>query len=219
VGTGGSTARFTIVGNYLYTVDKQYLKSYDVSTASHPSYKATIKADNLIETIYSNGKALFLGTETGVGIYSLATPVTPKFLTTFQHVMMCDPVVANEKYAFATLRSNTDCYSKYNDGNILQIFDIQDLSNPQLVQTITLNNPIGLGLIGHNLFICDNTLKLFDISNPVNPVVIKDFNYQLNDIIPVTPIIFGIGDNGFVELKFDSVANSLTLLSKIQVNN
>ena len=30
-GTGGSTARFTIVGNYLYTVDKQNLKVFSLS--------------------------------------------------------------------------------------------------------------------------------------------------------------------------------------------
>ena len=222
VGTGGSTARFAIVGNYLYTVDRQYLKSYDISIAAHLKYRAIVKTndDNFIETIASSGKALFIGTSTGVGIFGLSTPGTPKYLSTFQHIMMCDPVVANDKFAFVTLRSSSSCYSSYYATNELQIFNIQDLSNPQLVQTITLNKPYGLGLLGKNLFICDNTLKQFNIADPANPVLLNEYsNYQFNDIIPFQPLLLGIGDNGFIELKFDSLANTLSLLSKIQVNN
>ena len=43
-GQGGSLARFTIVGNYLYTVDKQNLKVFLISDAANPVLKNTVAA-------------------------------------------------------------------------------------------------------------------------------------------------------------------------------
>ena len=44
-GTGGSTARFTIVGNYLYTVDKQNLKVFSLSNLADPVLKNTVSIE------------------------------------------------------------------------------------------------------------------------------------------------------------------------------
>jgi hypothetical protein len=41
-GSGGSTARFAISGNYLYTVDNVNLKVFDISTATDPVLKNTV---------------------------------------------------------------------------------------------------------------------------------------------------------------------------------
>ena len=42
-GQGGSLARFTIAGNYLYTVDKENLKVYEISNGAQPVFKRTVK--------------------------------------------------------------------------------------------------------------------------------------------------------------------------------
>ncbi|MGV3658020.1 MAG: hypothetical protein ACO1NX_08695 [Chitinophagaceae bacterium] len=51
-GTGGSMARFTIVGNYLYTVDKSDLKVFEIADPSNPVFKQTVPVGFEIETIY-----------------------------------------------------------------------------------------------------------------------------------------------------------------------
>jgi hypothetical protein len=51
-GAGGSTARFTIAGNYLYVVDNVALKAFDISNNTAPVYKSKTDIGVNIETIF-----------------------------------------------------------------------------------------------------------------------------------------------------------------------
>lgn len=168
-GLGGSMAQFTIIDNYLYTVDYKSLKVFLISDPLNPELLETIDLGIGIETIFPQNDYLFIGTQSGVRIYSVENPRSPVEVSEFSHVTSCDPVVANDDYAIATLRGGTACGGNLNQFDII---DISDINNPSLVTSEMLVNPYGLGFSSTDeniIFICDGYagLKIYDISNPM----------------------------------------------------
>jgi len=183
-GKGGSLSKFTIVGNFLYAVDNHYLYSYDISNPSNPVRTNTSEINFDIETIYPFNNRLFIGTRTGLYIYSLEAPATPVKVGEAQHARSCDPVVANDSIAFVTLKGNSFCGPAESG---LYVHDIRNIFQPLLIKTVAMANPEGLGLQGSYLYICCNNegLKVFDVSVPSNPVEVKTVTGSyFKDVIP-----------------------------------
>src|SRR5687767_14036838 len=99
-GKGGSLARFTIAGNYLYLADWSSLKLFDISIPQQPVQKPTVNVGFGIETIFPYKDKLFIGAMQGMYIYSIANPATPVKQASVQHLRSCDPVVANDSIAY-----------------------------------------------------------------------------------------------------------------------
>lgn len=166
-GLGGSMAQFTILNNYLYTVDYKSLKVFHIVDASNPELLETIDLGVGIETIFPQNDHLFIGTQNGVLIYDVTNPRSPQAVSEVDHVTSCDPVVANDTYAVATLRGGTPCNGNLNQ---LDIINISDLANPELVGTQELIAPYGLGFSENNpdlVYVCDGYagLKAYNIAN------------------------------------------------------
>lgn len=169
-GLGGSMAQFTIIDNYLYTVDYKSLKVFHISDPANPELLENINLGVGIETIYPQNDHLFIGTQSGVRIYDVSNPRSPEPVSEIDHVTSCDPVVANDQYAIATLRGGTPCNGNLNQ---LDIIDISDLENPTLMLSQDLINPYGLGFVAENenlVYVCDGYagLKVYDISDLEN---------------------------------------------------
>lgn len=186
VGQGGSLARFTIVGNYLYTVDKQNLKVFLISDAANPVLKNTVAAGFDIETIYPFKDKLFLGSSTAVYIFSIDNPEQPAKLSTAISptvLRRCDPVVAKDSVAYATLRTSGPCGGVQ---SILAVYDVKDIANPKEVSQVGISEPYGLGYTGNALFVCtSNSLLVFDITNQYQPSMVKQISGNaFVDVIP-----------------------------------
>ncbi|GAP71361.1 hypothetical protein SAMD00024442_11_20 [Candidatus Symbiothrix dinenymphae] len=221
-GQGGSMARFTINGDYMYTVDSNTLKMFDLSQPDQPAYLGR-KDQNLgfgIETIFCKDTLLFIGSQDGMYIYNVARPEFPSQLSSVSHIRSCDPVVASGKYAYVTLNSqNTWCG---NTSNVLNIYDISNPRNPVWEKTEALNYPKGLGIDGNKLFVCDDILgiKVFDVSNPLNPIWRDDLSHlpEANgmtpyDVIPVGGLLLTSTDMGLYQ--FDYTGERLQFVSKL----
>lgn len=174
-GAGGSLARFAIVGNYLYTVDDQRLKVYDITTGNNPLLKNTVNIGIEIETIFPFKDKLFIGSTSAVHIINISDPVNPVKLSTAisqQVLRRCDPVVAKDNVAYATLRTSGVCGGTR---SILAIYDITDITRPVEKGSIFVAEPFGLGYSGNTLFVCDRLqgLILYDITLPYQPQFIK----------------------------------------------
>ena len=185
-GKGGSLARFTIAGNYLYTVDKSTLKSYDISSASSPVLKDSIEVGFEIETIFPFKDKLFIGSTSVVHIFSIEDPEHPVKLSTAispDVLRRCDPVVAKDSVAYATLRTNGACGGTQ---SILAVYNIKDITNPVQVNWDFIAEPYGLGYADNALYVCDkSSLIVYDISDAYNPVratIVPD-----NEFIDVIP--------------------------------
>jgi hypothetical protein len=89
----------------------------------------------------------------------------------------CDPVVAKDSVAFATLRTNGPCGGTQ---SVLAVYNIKDITNPLQVATYPVGEPYGLGYEDDVLYVCDKQrgLLLFDISHPYQPTLI---NISIND--------------------------------------
>ena len=127
-GTGGSLARFTIAGDYLYTVDHQTLKTFNIASTA-PVLKHTQDLGFGVETIFPFKNRLFIGTTTGVHIYDISSPEQPVEHSIFEHVESCDPVVANEQYAFATLRAGSRCRQGFGVST-LDVLNVSNVDEP-----------------------------------------------------------------------------------------
>lgn len=214
-GLGGSMAQFTIIDNYLYTVDYKSLKVFHISDPTNPELLENIDLGVGIETIYPENDHLFIGTQNGVLIYDVTNPRSPESVSEISHVTSCDPVVANDQYAIATLRGGTPCNGNLNQ---LDIIDITDLENPSILLSKELTNPYGLGFAAENenlVYVCDGYagLKVYDISNLENvELVMHKEELEAIDVIPAS-------DNLLVVLtrqgvyQFDST-NPLDLVQK-----
>lgn len=186
-GAGGSLARFAIAGNYLYTVDEMDVKVYDISSPGNPLLKNSVRVGFNIETIYPFKENLFIGSASIVYIYSVADPLNPKKLSegiSPQALRRCDPVVAKDTVAFATLRTNGPCGGSQ---STLAVFDIKDIRNPVQRLAVPIPEPYGLGYMDNALYVCDRTgLFVYDISNPYSPVY-KTLLHDATAYIDVIP--------------------------------
>jgi len=199
-GKGGSLARFTISGNYLYTVDQFSLHAVSLADAEHPQKMTDKSLGIYTETIYPYQNALLLGTETGMFVFDLSNPSSPQQITYFQHIRSCDPVVAQDGFAYITLNTlNQRCF---NGANELQILDISNLYMPQLVKSITLTTPLGLDIQNDTLYVCDQGLRVINVANKQNPVEINHFyDIQAQDVICQPGLIIVIGADGLHQFK------------------
>lgn len=206
VGTGGSLARFIIVNNYLYVVDDQTLTTYDISSFRNPKQVSTLQIGFNIETIYNLGDNLLIGSQNAMYIYSIANPGKPSYEASATHLRACDPVVANERTAYVTVRSSlTNTNACGGNVNALLIYDITNIQAPQLVNTLEMFNPHGLALYGNTLYVCDGTqgLIIFDTSDSTSsqPQYLKAIETAGNtyfDCIAKDGYLYTMMENGFV---------------------
>ena len=217
-GVGGSMARFAITGNTLYIVTRQSLDVYDITQPAQPVKATKTDLGVGIETIFPYKNNLFVGANDGMYIFDNAQPQSPRLLTKFSHVMSCDPVVVQGTFAYVTLRNATVC-RQFVSRSTLDVVDISNLSSPQLKTSIPMESPYGLGVDGNRLFVGEGSrgLKLFDISNPVQPVL-KEFRSDIPtyDVIPYRSTLIVTGEKGIYQYRYDD-KDQFDLLSKIPV--
>jgi hypothetical protein len=223
-GTAGSMARFALSGDYLYTVGQNTLKTFDVSNAAVPQYLSGKDQymDFGVETVFPMDTLLFLGSQTGLYIYNITSPQYPQPLAYVSHITACDPVVASGQYAYVTLNSEHVWCGR--SANELHVYDLSDIRNPRLVHTETaFKHPKGLGIDGDKLFVCDDGLKVYDVTNPAQPIRIDDIadipeaaGAESYDVIPLNGLLLLVADNGLYQ--FDYTGGELSLVSKIEVS-
>lgn len=215
VGQGGSLAQFTISGNYLYTVDEASLNVFNITNTESPVQVNTAYIGFDIETLFNDKDYLYIGSQTGMFIYSIANPEQPKKLAEVSHFRACDPVIANNTHAFVTLDASLGC-----GGNIsaLQIYDIAKISEPVLISQRNLIAPKGLALFNNYLFVCDDEVKIFDISNPKESVFVNSINISAFDVIIRNEHLFVIGDTNLYQYELDkNDINNIKTLSTINI--
>ena len=213
--TNGSTARFSIINKYLYTVGYSSLTTFDISNSFVPAQTSIVQVDWHVETIYPMKNRLFVGSNNGMYMYDVqSAPSTPVLIGQFTHVRACDPVIADDNYAYVTLNDSSACMGIANE---LQVIDIRDVSNAAEVKSYPLTHPVGLSKDGDNLFICDvrDGLKVYNAANVNDLQLIKKFNDGTDyDVIAQNGIAIVVASNGLFEYDYSDLAN-IHLISKL----
>lgn len=217
-GKGGSMARFTISGKYLYTVGSYKMDIFNLTAPANPQRGNPVYLGSGIETIFPYQDKLFIGSNAGMLIYSLTNPAIPTPLGSYSHLRACDPVVVDGNYAYVTLRTNANSGCGGN-ANQLDVVDISNPETPQVWKTYPMQNPHGLGIDKSTLFICEGNygLKVFDASNP-GEITENQLSYLKDlhafDVIPLGRNLLVVGEDGFRQYDYSN-PKSLELLSKI----
>jgi hypothetical protein len=215
-GIAGSMSRFSIVNNYLYAVNTSSLKVLNISTPNDPQLQNTVFAGWNIETIYPFRNKLFMGSSNGMFIFDISNPAAPVREGSVTHFRACDPVVADDNYAFVTLRSGTFCQGTNNQ---LDVIDVQNIMSPVLVKTYGLTNPYGLAKDGNLLFICDGIdgLKVYNSSNVFGLQLLDRVrNIETFDVIASNNRLLLVAKDGLYQYDYSN-PSSLSLISKMAV--
>ncbi|SOU85691.1 hypothetical protein PG913_00300 [Tenacibaculum pacificus] len=202
-GMGGSLATFILKDNYLYTVDFFKLTVFNISDTKNPVKVNTIEVGFNIETLFSFDNYLFIGSQNAMFIYDITNKELPEKLAQSNHFTSCDPVVANGTNAYVTLHTNTNCQGMVNE---LKTYDITDIKNPILLNNRGLTQPKGLSLYGDNyLLVCDDSVKIFDISNPKDSKYINEIpTKNAMDIIIRNNHAFIISENSIDQYELNT---------------
>ena len=211
-GLGGSMARFGLTGNSLVAVDKNSVYyNFDLTEPTFPkrTYMDYIKGGG-VETMFLNGKYMFLGTSNGMLIYDLSDPMKPLYLSSFWHATGCDPVVVQNNKAYVTLRSGVTCANR--STNELNVLDITDAKAPVLLRSYGMDNPHGLGISDDILFVCDGNsgLKVYNAANPLliaENLLAKFPGINAYDVIPLGKSLLMIGSDGFYQYDYTDLKN------------
>jgi hypothetical protein len=214
VGIGGSYARFALVDQYLYTIDHSLMRSWS-TLGSCPARIDSVWVGWNIETIFPWKDKLFLGSQTGVFIFDNSTPQRPVMEAQFIHATGCDPVVCDDKNAYVTIHDGTTCNGTFNQ---LDILDIENLPSVQLEKTYAMKRPFGLAIDEKHLYLCDEGLKIFDKTDPLNLKSLSHTRgFDAYDVIALSPEqLLLIGADGFYQFDVSDPANPKEL-SRISV--
>jgi hypothetical protein len=216
-GQGGSLARFAIVGNYMYAVDQENLRVFSILNAASPQLIKIVKVGFEIETIYPFKDKLFIGSTSVVHIFSITNPESPEKLSQAISptvLRRCDPVVAKDTVAYATLRVNAQCGGVQ---SILAVYDVKDILNPIQRKALFVSEPYGLGYKENVLYVCDRQvgLRVYDISNAYDPVQIKVINNSdwYIDVIPYNDVLICWTQTGSILYDISDNRNPVLLAS------
>jgi hypothetical protein len=218
VGIAGSMARFAVVNDYMYAVGTSDLKSINISTPQDPVF---VKSTNLswgVETIYPFKNKLFIGASSGMFIYDISNAAAPEPSGSFSHARVCDPVIADDDYAYVTLRNGSTCAGFLNE---LDIVDIKNLNAPVLAKKYDMTNPHGLSKDGNTLFICDGAegLRIFNVADVNNMQPIKQIKgMETYDVIAYGKLAIVIAKDGLYQFDYSDLSN-IHQLSKISLGN
>jgi hypothetical protein len=222
VASVGSTARFAISKNRLYALGKADIGIVDIADPQNLSIVTRQNLREGLETIYPFGDALFIGTTTGVYGYNISNPnllSAPSFIS---HLTACDPVVADSKNIYLTLRAGTRCN---NNINLLQhyTYTMQGSNAVQMkyVTQVNMNSPRGLALNGQNLFVCDipSGIKVFNFTATGSPNYVKTQpldGYECYDMIPVGNKLIVQHDKGLSFCDVTDPVNNFMVLKTIE---
>lgn len=178
-GKSGSISRFAIKDNLMYAIDVNYLRTFDITDADHPSLVQSTEVAYGLETIFIYGNYIYLGAVGGVYVLDINNPTSPHQVQKMEHHISCDPVVVQNDYAYSTQRvSSTGCGDHWLE-SALAVYDVSDLNSAELKKEITMNEPFGLAVEGSWLYVCDGGIVVFDITNPADPV--RKYVVQVTD--------------------------------------
>ncbi len=219
-GVGGSMARFITYDDYLYALESSWkLKSINIANIDNLEVENEVSLWGNVETLFIADDYLYVGTSNGMHILDLANPGSPNFLSTYQHITACDPVVVKGDRAYVTLRTGNWCGGTQ---NLLEVIDISDKYEPKRLSSFSMKKPYGLGIDNGTLFVCEGEygLKVYDASdeNSITSHLIAAFpGINAYDVIPMENFLFMIGDDGFYIYDYSDL-NNISILGSLPIS-
>lgn len=212
----GSMARFAMMNDRMYAVSNDDLKVFNATSPAAPAFTSIVSlGQGNIETIFPYKNKLFIGSQSGMFIYDASNPDKPQKFGQFVHARACDPVIADDYYAYVTLSGGARCGGFANQMDVIRI---SDLANPVLIKSYELTGPKGLSKDGNLLFICDkDALKIFNASNASSITQVQKIPAsEPSDVIVFNGIAMMVAKDGIYLVDYTTPATA-SIVGKIQV--
>ena len=206
-GTAGSMAGMVLMNDHLYAITEMHsLGIVDITNPAIPTLDSNFFAGFDLQTVFPFKGKLFLGSAVGMFMYDVTDPKHPVAVGEFSHGRACDPVIADEHYAYVTLHAGDGCGG---DANELHVIDINNLQNAQLVKTYQMIKPTGLSKDGNLLFVCDDTeVKVYNAANPANLLLLKKIkSNQPYDVITFGNKAMVVCSDGLYQYDYSNINN------------
>ncbi len=218
VGQTGSMSRFAIYKNYLYTVLNNQLGIFNIDIPEPVKKGENFYVGWNVETIFSYKDYMYMGTPTGMLIYSVADPEKPERQASVTHILGCDPVVVEDDIAYVTIHSGNFCGQ---NSNQLLVYNVKDPKQPKHIVSYEMKNPKGLGIDNKTLFVCDDGLKVFNAENSLTIMDPKNLLAHENgmngfDLIAFNKTLMMIAEDGIYQYDYTDLKN-IKPLGKITI--
>ena len=215
MGESGSLARFTIAGDHLYAVNGSRLKVFDLQFSPAANFVGEYDYRNNIRTIFKRDSlTLFLADLSGIKIIDLSIPGEPQLMGISHEGSSCFPMVADENHAYVSVRSSRKNRLCRGDKDKLAVLDISDPIRPIPDTSYAMASPTGLALYGDTLLLCDDGIKILDISDVHD---VQEINHlkelEAQDIIARDSLIIVSARTGVYQYLYKQ--GELKLLSRI----
>ncbi len=209
----GKYARMEVVDDHLYAVDQTSMITYDISDRANPTELDRRKIGRSIETLFYNEGNLFVGSRRGMFTYSIQENGVPQRRGRYDYsnllggVLPCDPVVANQTTAYATLSTSLRTGECPTDAVVesLLALDITDLDDPKYIQLYEVATPRGLSLDGNLLFVCQehSGMTVFNATDPEQLVELTHVSgITAYDAIAKDGIVTVVGDTELIQYDY-----------------
>ncbi len=215
-GLNGSMSRFGLYQSYLYVLGMARMHIFDLAGEVPARVGTDIELKGLAETIFPYKDCLFMGTPSGMLIYSLKNPFAPEYCSTVRHIYGCDPVVVENDRAYVTIRAGNACGQS---GNLLQVIDVSDVKWPVEIVSYAMTGPKGLGIDRGTLFVCDDGLKVYRTDDPQQLMancLLHAPDIKGYDVIPAGQVLMVMAEDGLYQYDYTDL-NRITFLSKLPV--
>lgn len=217
-GTAGSFASFVIVDDYLYALNGTQVKTFALSPNGEMTLTNELELFSTLETVFPYGSMLLVGSQQGVFFLDRTNPSELEKLSVYRHITSCDPVVASGTIAYSTLRS-TRC--RFGNVNQLDVIDFSDIENPWVIRSYNAVEPLGLGLRGQFLFLCESGgLTMYDTADPANLLKLDELAFDgaiAIDVIPTDQFLIVTTNRGIYNVQFSDTGD-MHVIGQITAN-
>ena len=184
-GGGSSYAVFAIIDTFLYYVDidQGSVIALSISRPELPRFLGETPVGGGLETLFPNGRYLFVGSQTGMHILDrYPDPVHPRYRAIFRHGRACDPVVVEDSLAYVTLRSGSACGETM---DALLAVSIADPSLPRLLCSASPPTPYGVAVHGPYVYVGNGSqgLSLYESAPPDSISLLMRWPWDARDFI------------------------------------
>ncbi|WP_139135174.1 hypothetical protein [Roseivirga sp. 4D4] len=203
-GTGGSLAKFTVINNHLVVLNGQNVRNYTIEPGGELTFVNEVFVGGQLETIFPYGNNnLLVGSSNAVHFLGILSDDRIGYISSYEHLTACDPVVARDGIAFSTLKIS-DCRSGTID--FLEAIDISDIENPKVLRVYETRSPFGLAVSNSRLFVCEKgglTMYHYTDTGTLTEIDFKELPgaIPLDVIISDTNLIIRT-DNGFYNITY-----------------
>lgn len=205
----GSTAKFTIIGDFLYAASSNNLITFNINAPNMPIYSTEIAIGSGVERIFSFAGKLFVGARSGMLIFDIATDGTPELRTSdYEYIKSCQPVAFNGQYAYVSVRNDDECRTSVS-ANEIQILDITDILNPTIISSFSMGSPQGIGISDNTLFVCDkqNGFTALDVTNPLAIVSLAIFPFYTKEVIVLENTVLAFSNTQIYQFDYSDLNN------------